>query len=466
MADFDYELVTISDGVRVAVPRSLHLITTYVLKEQLDWFEDETHFVRRLARPGLNAVDVGANYGAYALALGRRVAPSGEVWAFEPAHATAEHLRASVAANALANVHVVEAALSNREGSATLHAGASSELNTLNPAPGGGTAGGGEAVALRTLDACAREHRIGGVAFLKLDAEGEEARILEGAREFLAANDPLCMFELKHGRALNAPLVEAFRALGYAIYRLVPGPNVLAPWAGGADPFQLNLFACSAARAEICAAAGLLALAVPDEAALPGADAGAWAALAAGWPYANALAAPWGDSAGAPAPGREQVEAALARYAQSRDEAGLSAAARCGALAASFDRLSAALDRSARTSRLLSVARVAAEAGRRAIAVQALDSILAALDAGRPLELDEPFLSPNPRFDAIDPRGDVEKWCLAAVVEQLELLSHYSSFYTMEASLPRLTFFQELGFPGPQMQRRLELVRARLASGR
>src|SRR5260370_28683906 len=52
-----------ADGVRIVAPDSLNLITPYVLYEQLDWFEDELGFLRRILRPGQNAIDIGANYG-------------------------------------------------------------------------------------------------------------------------------------------------------------------------------------------------------------------------------------------------------------------------------------------------------------------------------------------------------------------------------------------------------------------
>ncbi len=466
MTELDYELVTIADEIRVAVPPSINLLTTYVLKEQLDWFEDEMHFIRKLARPGMNVIDIGANYGAYALTIGKRIFPGGRLWAFEPSKRTADFLRTSVSDNGLTNVQIIEAGLSNREGDGVLHTEANAELNTLNPAVSAAPAAGGhaatETVRLTTLDACSKKLGWSPVTFVKLDAEGEETRILEGGKEFFATNDPLCMFEFKHGTAVNTSLASAFRALGYSIYRLLPGLSVLVPFTDeNADPFQLNLFACSATRAEQCAADGLLMIAASTE-DLRATDAGAWRALACTLPYATLLADAWALSSDAPTAGREHVEEALLRYAEAHD-ATRPISTRVFALESSLQELSAACEKSRRPSRLLSVARVAAELGHRMVAIQALDRLLRALEDEQPLELDEPFLSPCPRFDAIAPKDDLESWCLASVLEQLEMLVHYSSFYTQEASLPRLTYFQELGFPGPQMERRLALVQARAA---
>ena len=81
--------VRLVDGTFVVVPESLDLITPYVLLEQQDWFEEEIKFVRRLLRPGMQVIDIGANYGVYALSMARAVGTSGHVWAFEPASGTA-----------------------------------------------------------------------------------------------------------------------------------------------------------------------------------------------------------------------------------------------------------------------------------------------------------------------------------------------------------------------------------------
>src|SRR5258708_8334867 len=69
--------VEIAGGVRIVVPDSLNLITPYVLYEQQDWFEDEVGFLRRILRPGQNAIDIGANYGVYGLSIANAVGPTG-----------------------------------------------------------------------------------------------------------------------------------------------------------------------------------------------------------------------------------------------------------------------------------------------------------------------------------------------------------------------------------------------------
>lgn len=243
-------------GVTVAVPGRIDLLTPYVLLEQEDWFEDEIGFLRKTLRAGMRVVDIGANYGLYALSLARAVGPSGRVWAVEPASATADYLRQSVDLNALGQVTVIQKALSDREGTARLSIEANSELNSLS----GSGSGAIEEVPLTTLDALAAGHAWGAIDFLKLDAEGEEERIVAGGATVLRTSSPLVMFEIRHGERLNLQLVERLAAAGYGTYKLVPGLDLLVPWDSKAalDPFQLNLFACKPDRAKLLERSGAL----------------------------------------------------------------------------------------------------------------------------------------------------------------------------------------------------------------
>jgi FkbM family methyltransferase len=188
---------SIPGGSSITVPDDIRLMTPFVLAEQGDWFEGEIHFIRRWLKPGMIVVDVGANYGLYTITCAQRVGRSGRVWAYEPASLPRSFLAQSVAKNGLDNVRIAEKALSDHEGSARLGIAANAELNSLNE-----SGQSGENVPLTTLD---RESSTWerDVDFLKLDAEGEEVRILAGAKEFFARQHPLVMFEYKAPRCLK-----------------------------------------------------------------------------------------------------------------------------------------------------------------------------------------------------------------------------------------------------------------------
>src|SRR3990167_3681489 len=81
--------VSLRDGTQIAVPDDLTKMSHFVLREQGDWFEDEIHFVRRLIEPGMQALDIGANYGLYACAVLKKLSGQGHLWCFEPTPDTA-----------------------------------------------------------------------------------------------------------------------------------------------------------------------------------------------------------------------------------------------------------------------------------------------------------------------------------------------------------------------------------------
>src|ERR1043166_3223128 len=125
----DEVYVRVTGGGEICGPPSS--IPPYTLIEQEDWFEKEIAFVRRLLGPGMRAVDIGANYGTYTLAMAQAVGPDGRIWAYEPTSATAHHLRKTIARNDLAQVEMHQAALSDRTGTGRLRLDAQGERNRL-----------------------------------------------------------------------------------------------------------------------------------------------------------------------------------------------------------------------------------------------------------------------------------------------------------------------------------------------
>ncbi len=104
----------LADGTLIVLAASLNTITTYVLLEQEAWFEKEVSFIPFLLKPGMVALDIGANVGVYSLPLARRVGAAGRVYAYEPASEPRRLLAKGQKANGLENLHIIGAALSDR----------------------------------------------------------------------------------------------------------------------------------------------------------------------------------------------------------------------------------------------------------------------------------------------------------------------------------------------------------------
>ena len=462
-------VLTLIDGARIVVPDCVDLITPYVLREQGDWFEDEIKFVRRALDSGQRAIDIGANYGVYTLSMARAVGAAGKVWAFEPASATAEFLAASIAENTFGHVVLERSALSSTFGTASLSLNRDAELNALEH--GGTVTGASETVRLVTLDERAAFHQWRDIDFVKIDAEGEELNILRGGIQFFANHSPLVQYEIKAGNELHMELVEAFAQQGYRSYRLVPGLDLLAAIDANTalDGYQLNLFCCKPDRAARLEAKGLLV--EPSRAALPIRRAEMdrvmpdsryhWPHTLTKLPYGRMLANQWHQTLAAGNGDAGTINAtALAWHAFARDVS-QPAPKRFAALCAAFIELQTLCDQTPTHLRLLSLARVAREAGARTMAVQALGRFLNRLKERREVDAGEPFLAPGARFDSVAPGAEIGNWVLAAALEEFEQNSAFSSFYTGASAQQRVSTICDLGFASDEMHRRRKLLEQR-----
>lgn len=450
--------ITVRGGIQVCVPRSLDLMTPYVLIEQEDWFENEITFIRKILHQGMRVIDIGANYGLYTLTASRLVGCSGRVWAFEPTSSTAEYLRKSIALNHMTNIELVQAGLSDRKGTAMITLNSNSELNAVTELTD--TGGRYETIELTSLDECKTVYGWEDIEFIKLDAEGQERNIVRGGRCFLSAHSPLIMFEHKHGDEINTGLIDDFSALGYQSYRLVPGLGILAPIGPVTllDPYQLNLFCCKPDRARLLEDKGLLYIgdAVPPRIE----DPAAWRQKIEGMPCFKTSAGPWWFAGKEePIDGWNHYENALNyyTYAHASDQP---AHARHASLIMSRDALSLAIQESPTIPRKLTFVRILSELGERQAALNSIDRVLKLLVSGQAITLSEPFLPVLERFDYIVPK-DMRNWLASLILEFKEKTQAFSSFFTGQESLNNLEILRTLGYLAPEMERRRQLIRMR-----
>jgi FkbM family methyltransferase len=407
----------ISDGVTLAVPASLQSITTYVLLEQEAWFEKEMDFIRHWLRPGMTVIDIGANLGVYSLPMARLVGQTGQVFAYEPGSETRALLERSRELNKAANLQISPFALSDNAREGRLVFGGSSELNALGDS---GDSGAGETVRIASLDSEDAVRGWPSPDFMKIDAEGEEERILAGGRNFFARHSPLIMFEIKAGDKTNENLIAAFIAIGYRPFRLLAGAPILVPVAAGDvhDAYELNLFAAKPDRIKLLQEQNVLVDEVP-----------AWApdeeTIGNAMSLLKAQAfAPIFQAGVQLDPEYARV---LAAYAVWRTN-NLPAVTRSVALGFAYHRLAALCQRAPTNARLATYARFAWEMGGRNECIKTLQVLSENLKRD-PFNPSEPFWPVCPRYDAISPGADAERWFIMAAAEQLERARTYSTIF-------------------------------------
>lgn len=203
----------------------------------------EIAFLRGVLRPGMNFVDVGANWGLFTLVASHLVGESGRVVALEPDPRMLAKLRANVQRNGLSQVRVLEVAAADVDSNLILaaydHGGENWGISRLvENAPTGQTT---FKVVSRRLDALVDEAELQATDLLKIDVEGAEDLVLAGMRAGLVTHryrrillelHPLRLAE--RSRTMR-DVAHVLTATGYQGYALDSSPNAVRrayyhPW--------------------------------------------------------------------------------------------------------------------------------------------------------------------------------------------------------------------------------------------
>lgn len=131
-------------------------------------------------------LDIGANIGRYAVAVGNRAKGLAEIHAFEPDVKTFEILKQNMAFTP-ANLHQI--GLSDVSGEAKL------TVNTLRPWDQGLGNPNGVNVPLDTLDNRLKSAAPGGNLLIKMDVDGHELSVLAGAKNILQGRNIKLLIE-------------------------------------------------------------------------------------------------------------------------------------------------------------------------------------------------------------------------------------------------------------------------------
>jgi FkbM family methyltransferase len=179
-----------------------------------EWAFAEMALLKSLLRDGDVVVDCGAHIGTHSLFFARQVGRQGHVFSFEPQRLLFQHLCGTIALNGLTNVITFWAALGETPG--TLRP---PEIDPSKPENLGGRAMDGDVtpgamqVPVMTLDSM----KLPACRLIKIDAEGMERAVIQGAAQTIRKYRPLLYVE-NNKADLSAALIDAISALGYRLY--------------------------------------------------------------------------------------------------------------------------------------------------------------------------------------------------------------------------------------------------------
>ncbi len=179
--------------------------------------------IKKFVCPDAICFDIGANVGAITLAIAQVLNASGHVYAFEPGPFLCQRLQTNLALNpaVASRVSVHPIGIASQPGSLKW----AEDMNNRGNA--GLLNGEGLEVPVTTLDQFCQQQSIARLNFIKVDVEGMEYEVFQGAATVLKTLRPILYFETLAGfipiRGFN--IFEAIEQLltdcGYTLYKIV-----------------------------------------------------------------------------------------------------------------------------------------------------------------------------------------------------------------------------------------------------
>lgn len=180
----------------------------------------ERRLFRRFVQPGMTVVDVGGNIGIYTRYFARLIGPIGKVHTFEPSPRNFEHLKENT--RDWSNVLLNHAAVGENSGVIKLFI--SDEMNVDHRTFDSGDGRRSIEVPVMALDNYFKPGKK--VDFIKIDVQGYEWSVLQGAKRVLTENADLKIlmefwpWGLKKASAEPSDVLDFFSSLGFQVSRV------------------------------------------------------------------------------------------------------------------------------------------------------------------------------------------------------------------------------------------------------
>jgi FkbM family methyltransferase len=163
-----------------------------------------------LVSPGDTVFDIGANVGFYTLLASVLTGPTGTVVAFEPLPRNVELLQRHLRLNERNNITVMIAAVGNSMGTARF------APHPYSNAMGRIDDGGSVEVPLVSLDGLMESGSIALPSVVKIDVEGAEFDVLQGAAQLVARAQPAILLAT-HDTKIHLRCCDLLQSWGYQL---------------------------------------------------------------------------------------------------------------------------------------------------------------------------------------------------------------------------------------------------------
>lgn len=221
------------------------------LMRDKDYEPEFAEIVRKHLDPRKDAIDVGANNGAFSVLMSSLVISDRRVLSVEPTPGALRYLRRNLARNERSNVIVFEGVASNEKGKLQINTvPGMEEYSSLRKDIAHGTmvncVSTSVEVEASTVDALVEQHGLE-PGFIKIDTEGAEFMVLSGAVEVLKKFRPIILAELvddylsglSHS---SRDVIDLLHRHGYKVVDAeLPGRPIEYPFTGEVLAFPAQL---------------------------------------------------------------------------------------------------------------------------------------------------------------------------------------------------------------------------------
>jgi len=220
----------IKDDLRMYVDLSDKAISHSIINDNYEL--DETKYLKNTLKENQVALDLGGNIGYYSILMRHIVGEKGMIFAFEPIEKFANMIKMSANENGFKNIYVYTACVGSKDSPKNV---IQVDFN-LTPNRGGTHLVEKNAsipiyherkeVEVITIDEMFQDKKID---FIKMDVEGAEPFVIDGAINLLKKHHPTILSEVhreqlqKVSKCTSKEFIKKLENIGYKCYRLKSG---------------------------------------------------------------------------------------------------------------------------------------------------------------------------------------------------------------------------------------------------
>lgn len=234
--NYNLEMTFTVDGDMIIYPTHDQYVAG-ALRDFGEYSPSEVKLLQSICKPDWTCIDVGANIGTVALALAK---VSKHVIAIEPQLLLSKLILANAALQGLGNIDVVYAAVGSTNGKVHIPAFSYTTFNNYGAIDSSCWTSGLEVDRI-TLDGLAELSGLNkypvGVNLIKIDVEGMEKQVLEGAKVLIQESKPVLWVE-NDKIPQRDELIRYIKSIGYTPYWVVTTITESEPM--GSHPLDSN----------------------------------------------------------------------------------------------------------------------------------------------------------------------------------------------------------------------------------